>query len=118
MFTDLYHITAFSFAEGQINAQLKLDATHEIFVGHFPGQPILPGVCQLALVKDLVQRATQKTLTMRKADQAKFMAMVNPKESGIIEASIQLQGDGDGYLVQAVLKMGETVFLKTKVRFV
>jgi 3-hydroxyacyl-[acyl-carrier-protein] dehydratase len=33
--------------------KVKLNQNHEIFSGHFPGNPILPGVCSLQIAKEL-----------------------------------------------------------------
>jgi 3-hydroxymyristoyl/3-hydroxydecanoyl-(acyl carrier protein) dehydratase len=35
--------------------RIKLNPNHEIFSGHFPDNPILPGVCVLQMVKEISQ---------------------------------------------------------------
>ena len=47
IFTDLQ-------TEGNIvKTDIELNAAHTIFKGHFPDQPILPGVCMLQMVKEV-----------------------------------------------------------------
>lgn len=117
MFTDLYHINHCLFSEGKLSASVSLNAGHAVFGGHFPGQPVLPGVCQLALVKELVQRHLQKPIVLRKADQVKFMAMVDPRRTPDLEVSIQLSEAEGIWTAQAVIAAGDIIFLKSKARF-
>lgn len=117
MFTDLYHIKHTEFSEGTLSASVTLNTAHSIFGGHFPGQPVLPGVCQLALLKDLLQQQLGKKLLLRKADQVKFMAMIDPRRTPELDVKIQLT-EVEGLLTaQAVISAGEIVFLKSKARF-
>ncbi|MDR0605106.1 MAG: hypothetical protein LBG80_12460 [Bacteroidales bacterium] len=37
---------------------VKLNCNHKIFSGHFPDNPILPGVCALQIAKELLQKST------------------------------------------------------------
>lgn len=77
----------------------------------------MPGVCQLALVKELLQRHLQKEMVLTKADQVKFMAMVDPRRTPDLELTLQLSEAEGIWTVQAQLTAGETVFLKSKARF-
>ena len=37
--------------EGHYAFRVRLDASHPVYRGHFPGHPVLPGVCTLQLVR-------------------------------------------------------------------
>ncbi len=117
MLTDLYHITRSERSGETLTASASLNAAHPLFGGHFPGQPVLPGVCQLALIKDLLQRHTGKKWVLRRADQVKFMAPIDPRRTPELHISLQLAKADDLQVVQAVISAGEIVFLKSKVRF-
>lgn len=94
-----------------------MNALHTIFNGHFPRQPILPGVCQLALIKDILQQHTGRKLNMFKADQIKFMAMIDPTKTRELHAEIQISEMEGVITAQAIISNSEIVFLKSKVRF-
>jgi 3-hydroxyacyl-[acyl-carrier-protein] dehydratase len=115
MSDSLYSIDHFSFDSGKISARIGLHADHPVFAGHFPGQPVLPGVCQLAIIKDLAEKALHRRLVMQHADQVKFLAMVDPLRIPAFDVEIVFS---DTYTVQAVIREGEMVFLKTKCTFV
>lgn len=117
VFTHLYHIQDVEFTDGTLTASVTLNPDHAIFAGHFPGQPVLPGVCQLALVKELLQKHLQKKLVLTRADQVKFMAMVDPRRTPDLRVSIRLT-EADGiHTAQTVLSAGDLIFLKSKARF-
>lgn len=48
------------------------------FEGHFPGNPLLPAVCQTGLCADALSRQTGKPLEISAVARAKFMRPVLP----------------------------------------
>jgi 3-hydroxyacyl-[acyl-carrier-protein] dehydratase len=115
--TDLYDIKKMGFADGKLSASVLLNEMHEIFAGHFPGQPVLPGVCQMALVKDILERHFSKKLATQKAEQVKFLAMIDPRRTPDLDIQIQIS-ESEGILTaQSVISSGEIIFLKSKCRF-
>lgn len=63
---------------GRYQALIELNEKHPIYQGHFPGMPVTPGVCLVQMVKEITSKILEKKLMMHKADQIKFMAIVNP----------------------------------------
>jgi 3-hydroxyacyl-[acyl-carrier-protein] dehydratase len=72
---------------GVITAQLTLNATHSIFTGHFPGQPVVPGVCMMLLIRELLESALDQPLRLIGADHAKFLTMLRPGDT--VEAELR-----------------------------
>ncbi|OGR03136.1 MAG: hypothetical protein A2511_04590 [Deltaproteobacteria bacterium RIFOXYD12_FULL_50_9] len=52
----------------------------EVFIGHFPGEPILPAVVQLTLVRLLTSRALGKGVLPAGVSRIKFSQVVKPDE--------------------------------------
>lgn len=112
---NLYTIESFTNAEGKVNAAIQLHATHKIFEGHFPGQPVLPGVCMMQIIKEILEKAVEKELFMQSADQCKFLSMVDPNVSGRLDVEINYSKTADENIaVNAILKSENQVFLKMK----
>jgi 3-hydroxyacyl-[acyl-carrier-protein] dehydratase len=59
-------------------AYLDIPVDHASFAGHFPGQPILPGVLLLERVMTLVQGQLSQPLGTYTIYNAKFLAAVVP----------------------------------------
>lgn len=113
----LYRIESWDAAEGRLTAVLVLDPAHPIFEGHFPGQPVLPGVCQVQIVKELLEKARARRLFLTEAAQCKFLQMVDPGQTPTLEVQIDYVRQDDSIEAQAVIKCGELFFLKMKGRF-
>ena len=62
-----------------IKAIIDLNKQHEIYKGHFPGNPIVPGVCLTQLIKEVMENVENKNLSLIYASNIKFMAVVNPE---------------------------------------
>ena len=48
-----YKINTLKFQENVLEAEISIDAKHAIYEGHFPNNPVTPGVVQLEMVKIL-----------------------------------------------------------------
>ncbi len=99
-------------------ATLDINAQHKIFEGHFPGQPVVPGVCMMQMIKELVEAETNNKLQLRKADHLKFLAVINPVENPTIVAEFSHDNNEAGDInVSGKLYKNEVTFLKFKGSF-
>ena len=48
------------------------------FSGHFPGEPILPGVAQLGMVFDAIKQACGKNMKISRVKRVKFKRVIKP----------------------------------------
>ncbi len=95
---------------------IKINNEHEIFKGHFPGNPIMPGVCMMQIIKDLTQEIVGCQLFMRKCSNVKFMAIINPDINANLSLEIKLTHDENNEIkVRNVTKFEDTVALKLSV---
>lgn len=110
----LFMVNDFSVKETEINALLVLNESHEIFKGHFPGQPVVPGVCMMQSVKELVERHVKQKLTLVEADNIKFLSVIDPRENKEIQAKISYVKNDSQLSVNASLFAGTVTFFKLK----
>lgn len=115
MLTGLYDIKTLTSQGGSsYSAQVGINPEDPIFSGHFPGQPVLPGVCTLAILKDCIHKSTNKRLIYCEMAQCKFTGMVDPSVSGILNIDFTLAMTEDKLMVNATVSEGERVVMKIK----
>lgn len=113
----LYTTETFNKNEEGITAHIKLNPKHEIFKGHFPGKPIMPGVCMIQIIKELTERSLGKDLFLSIASNVKFMAIINPETDPTLIINIDLMELDDLVKIKSVTSFGGTVALKLSAAF-
>ena len=86
---DLFTIQSIQKQENAAKAVLKLNSSHAIFEGHFPGQPVLPGACQLQMVKEILQSILNAEIQLTKAPQIKFLSLIDPNKVGVLQIDLK-----------------------------
>lgn len=66
--------------EGEIRARIRVPADSPWFDGHFPGEPVLPGIAQLGMVHDLLCRAFDQQLLVTRVSRVRFRQMIRPEQ--------------------------------------
>ena len=96
---NLYTVPSFevSPSKDKVTALISLNREHNIFEGHFPGNPILPGVCTVQIALELLEKLTGRELRLAKAGNIKYLGFVNPITTPdlIFELSIAAAGEGN-----------------------
>lgn len=72
---------------GELSGELQIQAESLWFSGHFPDQPILPGIAQLALVCDTIGQGLGGHAVISDFSRVKFKKMITPGEQLKIVAS-------------------------------
>ncbi len=92
----LYRINSLESGENkdQYTAEIRLDKDHPIFKGHFPGNPILPGVCTVQIIKELLQQVLNKELVLTNAGNIKYLGFINPLTTPVVQFNL-LKKDTD-----------------------
>lgn len=95
----------------QLKAGIHINPEHDIFRGHFPGQPVVPGVCMVQIVKELLEQQTGQKLLLRKGHQLKFLQLLVPAAAEEIEVNLSWKEENGQYPCTADFKKnGEAVF--------
>jgi 3-hydroxyacyl-[acyl-carrier-protein] dehydratase len=97
------------------NFTIRLNADHPVYKGHFPGNPVVPGVCQVQIFKELASSILQTDLVIKKSDNIKFLAMIVPASSRILTVTLEIKEKEPGSRhITGVILNKEQVFLKFK----
>jgi 3-hydroxyacyl-[acyl-carrier-protein] dehydratase len=101
-------------SSGSIKALLAIQRDHTIFLGHFPGQPVVPGVCMMQMIKELMELNIQRKLQISTADNMKFLSVIDPRQNPEVEAMVSYTEDQGLYVLTASLTAGDVIFFKLK----
>lgn len=116
--TDFYTLQSYEKAEnGSYTAYIHLNKDHDIFKGHFPGNPVTPGVCMMQIVKELTEEFTASKLFLKTASNVKFMAIINPFETPDLKLHLDITEDEEVVKVKNTTSFGETIALKMSVSY-
>ncbi|TSJ39390.1 hypothetical protein FO440_16715 [Mucilaginibacter corticis] len=113
----IFRILAVSHQDNTINAVLEIDEVNEIFNGHFPDQPVVPGACMLQTVKEVLADALNITLRLVKADNIKFLTLIQPSAQSL-QLNIAYQLTDNDIKVNSSLSSGEISCMKLQGTFV
>jgi len=105
---NFYEIKRIEESEGKIIAEITLNSKHDIYNGHFPGNPVVPGVCLITITKELLEEVLGQTLQLSEAGNIKFLGVINPElqkqlnieldilenENGSLKAKSQITANG------------------------
>lgn len=72
--------------QNEIASEITFHHDSPWFSGHFPDNPILPGIAQLSIVFDAVQNATKNELKIFEFKRVKFKKLIRPGDSLEIKA--------------------------------
>ncbi len=76
--SDFFALESMIHDEAGITALLHINPAHPIFKGHFPGQPVVPGVCMLQLIKEVAETALGRALFLKRVEQVKYLQVLVP----------------------------------------
>lgn len=114
---NFFVVNSLNFENNAIDAVVTIEKDHPIFEGHFPGQPVVPGVCMLQIVKELTEVALQKKCRIQSAANMKFLSVIDPRVHAVIHATISVEPDEESVKINASLFAGEVTFFKLKAAF-
>ena len=115
---DFYTVNQLHIEDNLATANITINKDHTIFDGHFPGNPITPGVCMMQIIKELTEEITQKSLFMESSSNIKFMAIINPEKNPDLVLSLDITESENGYRVKNITKFDETVALKLSTSYI
>ena len=100
-FDDIFLLKSFTDTGEGYEALAALNAGHPVFESHFPGAPIVPGVCLMRQVEQLTSKYLSKPLKLTGVSNAKFINIVSA--NGVGEVLFSVTVDSDSLKAKATL---------------
>ena len=111
---DFYTIMNRDASDSTVRAKIFINRRHKIFEGHFPGLPIVPGVCMMQIIREIMEVTTERSLMISGADNMKFLSVINPDQNPEVDVSITYSEDSGTFNLNASLFAGTVTFFKLK----
>jgi 3-hydroxyacyl-[acyl-carrier-protein] dehydratase len=118
LLNDFYTIETLQKNENVISAKIILNPSHAIFKGHFEQMPVVPGVCQTQMIKEVLQQELNINLMLLKGDNIKFTGMIIPTQHPSFLLNLKYNLVENNYVVEASLFFENTIFTKFKGTFI
>jgi 3-hydroxyacyl-[acyl-carrier-protein] dehydratase len=92
---------------------LQINPAHDIFRGHFPEQPVMPGVCQMQILTEVASELIGRKLKVKTASNIKFLAMLDPRSCGEVKLEVEVKSNTEeGVKIIGKLFSEEHIYLK------
>ncbi|MEP6683266.1 MAG: 3-hydroxyacyl-ACP dehydratase [Parafilimonas sp.] len=115
---NLYIIKNITTENNIVEASVELNDEHEIFKGHFPTQPVLPGACMLQMIKEITATSLNKKIHLIKASEIKFLLLIIPDKTELLQFLIQYNFITESTInINAKIMKDEAVCCKMKASF-
>lgn len=101
--------------DGQGKYQLAILPDCDVYQGHFPGDPVCPGVCNIETIKECAIMLTGKQLRIKSIKQCRLTAIATP--SVCPEVTITLSATpsaGNSYTVLATIADEKQSYMEFK----
>ena len=80
---------------GSFSAALQLPSDLPVFEGHFPGNPVLPGVAYIFIAEKLASRFMETPLKLKQLKKTKFFAPAFPLDKLEITGTVSCSTEDD-----------------------
>lgn len=104
--------------DGATLFQISLRPDCSVYEGHFPGEPISPGVCNIQMIKECAEQVAGKSLLLNNLQQCRLTTLVTPIQHSQVEVMIRLEEKGDAYKLKATIGKGEDIYLDLKAELI
>jgi 3-hydroxyacyl-[acyl-carrier-protein] dehydratase len=91
---NFYKIHAIEQIENDYKIEVELMPTHPIYAGHFPEQPVVPGVCTLTIIRECIGKILSKSVSFATIKECKYVSALIPEEGLKLIINLTLSADG------------------------
>ncbi len=111
---DYYTITR-QYKEGESYVfEVDLNEKCAVYQGHFPEEPIAPGVCNIQLIKECAEIAIQQKLQLQVLQRCRFLKLIIPQENKSFMIKINVGFSEEKCMVFAQVIAEQEIYLDLK----
>jgi len=114
---DFFDYTVLNKHADFLRVLININPKHEIFKGHFPGNPVTPGVTQIEMIRRVLSECLKKELMLTRARDIKYLTPIIPQQTHHIEINIDYTEENGSFETRCILSHGDKVFTKFRGTF-
>ena len=84
------------------------------YEGHFPGNPVSPGVCNIQMIKECAEQMAGKRFFLGYISRCKLSVVITPQTTPQLSIRMRLSEVEGLYNVNAVVNDNETMYIEFK----
>ncbi len=107
LLNDFFYIRELELLEEEIHAVLKINPDHQILMGHFPGFPVVPGVCMMQMAREVFEQV-KGAVRITQGETMKFLALLNAGQHPTVKLNITFKELASEYAITANLFSSES----------
>lgn len=111
---DLFTYKISESGDGSIKAIININAEHSLYGGHFPGQPVTPGIALLEMIRIILSDLLNKDMMLTEAKDIKFLAPVVPPDMQNLDLEITYLNLSEGISTRCILSGNDKVYTKIR----
>lgn len=113
-----YRVIDIESSDSEIKATIALNENHDVYKGHFEGQPVVPGVIQLQIIKEFLEQKLDSKLMLSNLVQVKYLSLIIPDANTNIQFVISIKESVETIVkVVAIISSGNLIHTKAKLEF-
>ncbi len=85
--SDFFNVIVNGIGNDSHKVDIVLNPNHYIFKSHFPGNPIVPGVCQIQIITELMEEFIGRKLYLSEIKNIKYISVLIPSANETITFS-------------------------------
>ena len=94
---------------------LELLPECSVYVGHFPGKPVCPGVCNMETIKECACMVLQKEgLRYEGIKQCRLTAVATPSVCPCVKVDVNAESKGDSWMISGMIRDEERTYMELK----
>lgn len=104
LLSDFFTIEDFSENNGSGTVSVKINPEHDVFAGHFPDRPVVPGVFTLQMIKECMEVVLNRKLRYLELLNCKFSNVILPDEVSFLRIEYAVKETEETFRLDVTVK--------------
>lgn len=109
-----YRLTNMHQESTQVLFHVELLSECDVYLGHFPGNPVCPGVCNIELIRECAETWIGSRLYINSIKQCRLTAIASPSICRELDVAISMEKIEGGFNVTAKIHDANKVYMNYK----